>query len=227
MSLLQPTVVVIADDPEFARQVAERWQSERQVPALTILRSDIGAGCGEVDFHLAVVGPACMSSLAPVVKALAAKAPGAILVTDDASTAQWARSEFPRLLVLREHEGWLDTLVQLGGEVLRRMEAQGRMMRSEAAQTTLKRNAVLGQFMIEMRHSLNNALTSVLGNSELLLLEPGAMGGMERAQVATIRNMGLRMHEILQRFTSLEKELTAMETHSDWEWQGQKWPAAY
>ena len=75
----------------------------------------------------------------------------------------------------------------------------------------LKCHATLGQYVIEMRHSLNNALTSVLGNSELLLLEPGAFSAGVRSQIDTIRNMALRMHEVLQRFSSLEKELTFVE----------------
>ena len=61
--------------------------------------------------------------------------------------------------------------------------------------------------MLEMRHGLNNALTSVLGNSDLLLLEPGSLSAQARAQLETVRNMTLRIHEVLQRFSSLEKEM--------------------
>jgi hypothetical protein len=52
------------------------------------------------------------------------------------------------------------------------------------------------------------------------------MGASERAQVTTIRNMGLRMHEILQRFSSLEKELTVAEASPEIEWRGQGRAAA-
>ena len=44
-----------------------------------------------------------------------------------------------------------------------------------------------------------------------MLLEPGAFSAGVRSQIDTIRNMALRMHEILQRFSSLEKELTFVE----------------
>jgi signal transduction histidine kinase len=67
--------------------------------------------------------------------------------------------------------------------------------------------------MLEMRHSLNNALTSVLGNSELLLLEPGDLPPTMISQLGTIRNMALRIHETVQRFSSLEKELTFVERY--------------
>jgi signal transduction histidine kinase len=59
-----------------------------------------------------------------------------------------------------------------------------------------------------MRHTLNNMLTAMLGNSELLLLEPGTLSAEARSQIETIRNMALRIHEILRRFSSLEKELS-------------------
>jgi hypothetical protein len=51
----------------------------------------------------------------------------------------------------------------------------------------------------------------VLGNAELLLLEPGCLSADARSQVEIIRNMALRMNEILRRFTSLEKEFSALE----------------
>jgi hypothetical protein len=64
--------------------------------------------------------------------------------------------------------------------------------------------------MLEMRHSMSDALTSVLGNSDLLLLEPGSFSAQSRAQIETIRNMTLRIHEIMQRFSSLEKEMAVV-----------------
>jgi len=61
--------------------------------------------------------------------------------------------------------------------------------------------------MVEMHSSINNALTSVLGNAELLKLEPG-LPASALAQADTIHNMALRLHEVFQRFSSLEKELS-------------------
>ena len=64
--------------------------------------------------------------------------------------------------------------------------------------------------MMEMRHGLNNALTSLLGNSDLLLIEPGSLSAQSRGQIETIRNMTLRIHEVMQRFSSLEKEMNVV-----------------
>ena len=79
-----------------------------------------------------------------------------------------------------------------------------------ALRLLVERQAMLGRYMLEMRHNLNNALTSVLGNSDLLLLEPGSFSAKTRAQIETIRNMTLRIHEIMQRFSSLEKEMSVV-----------------
>ncbi len=79
----------------------------------------------------------------------------------------------------------------------------------------LERQATLGRYMLDVRHTLNNALTSVLGNSELLLLEPGSLSVASRSQIETIRNMAVRMHEILQRFSSIEKEFNAVEQQAE------------
>jgi signal transduction histidine kinase len=65
-----------------------------------------------------------------------------------------------------------------------------------------------------MRHTINNALTSMLGNSELLLVEPGLLSAQAREQTETIRMMALRMNEIFQRFSSLETELRYVEKQS-------------
>ena len=60
--------------------------------------------------------------------------------------------------------------------------------------------------MVEMRTNVNNALTTMLGNAELLANESGLPANVH-LQAETIRNMALRLHEIFQRFSSLEKEL--------------------
>jgi len=78
----------------------------------------------------------------------------------------------------------------------------------------LEREASLGRYMLEVRHNLNNALTSVLGNSDLILLDADQLPASLRSQVETIRNMGMRMNEILHRFSSLQKEMLLIEQQS-------------
>ncbi len=97
---------------------------------------------------------------------------------------------------------------------LRREEATARAPRAEHAAAARERDAILGRYMLEMRHSFNNALTAVLGNSELLLLEPGALSAQARDQMDTIHTMALRLREVMQRFSSLENELRFAEKAS-------------
>jgi signal transduction histidine kinase len=116
-----------------------------------------------------------------------------------------------RVMRLRKQDGWLDILILVASETLRKCEAIARAKRLEEINALLESQATLGRYILEMRHSLNNALTSVLGNSELMLLEQETLSARTSSQVETIRNMGLRMHEVLQRFSSLEKELKVAE----------------
>ena len=121
----------------------------------------------------------------------------------------------PGVSVLRQQEGWLDALVLVSTEILRHGQTLARAHRAEQAVKSLERQAALGRYMLDVRHTLNNALTSVLGNSELLLLEPGSLSVASRSQIETIRNMAVRMHEILHRFSSIEKELNAVEQQAE------------
>jgi signal transduction histidine kinase len=210
----QPTVLIISDDAEFARAVTTRWQAERCVPAFTLMSGDVCLGTDPETFDVAIVGtlrpgilPAALATLEPSGKPI-------LLLCKDSQSAQEVRETQPRVTVLRQHENWLDALVLLAAEALRRCEAMARARRAEQENAALQGQATLGRYMLEMRHNLNNALTSVLGNSELLLLEPGSLTAGARSQIDTIRNMAVRMHEILQRFSSIEKELSVLEKQS-------------
>ena len=203
----QRTVLVVADDAEFPRQISTRWQSERSVPAFTVLASSSSQGLDAMTFDLAIVGPGTGDAQRSAMRALEAIGTPVILVADEAHTIPALRREFSRVVAVHRHGGWTDTVVLLAIEILRRVEAVNRALRAEQVSALMKCHATLGQYVIDMRHTLNNALTSVLGNAELLLLEPGAFSAGMISQIDTIRNMALRMHEVLQRFSSLEKEL--------------------
>ncbi|MGA9554371.1 MAG: hypothetical protein WBR30_19145, partial [Candidatus Sulfotelmatobacter sp.] len=131
-------------------------------------------------------------------------------VCEDAATARLVRERWPRTSVLRHDENWLDGLILAAGEALQRALAEARARTAEQTCAALEQQAMLGRYMLEMRHGLNNALTSLLGNSDLLLIEPGTLSAQVRGQIETIRNMTLRIHEVMQRFSSLEKEMNVV-----------------
>ena len=213
----QPTVLIVSDDAEFSLAVKDRWQAERSMPTFTLMRGDLCQGLDAAGFELSIVGAVRPGILPAVLATLEPAGKPVLLVCKESQSAQEVRETQPRVIVLRQHEGWLDALVLLASETLRRCEALARVQRTLQANVLLGRQATLGRYVLEMRHNLNNALTSVLGNSELLLLEPGSLSAGARSQIETIRNMALRMHEILQRFSSLEKELSVVEKQAETE----------
>lgn len=203
----QPAILIISDDPEFSRLITSRWQAERNVPSFTVMSSDVGLSFDPENFHLAIAGCIKPEALSAILEAMNAAGKLVLFVAEAARDIQTARDRWPSTLLLRQQENWLDTLVLVGAEALQRTLAEARARRAEQNSATLERQATLGRYMLEMRHTLNNSLTSTLGNSELLLLEPGVLSAEARSQVETIHNMALRIHEIMQRFSSLEKEL--------------------
>jgi signal transduction histidine kinase len=122
------------------------------------------------------------------------------------------RHSQPLLIPMRD--GWPETLILLSGEALRRVSALNRAQRAERVAAEAQRHAVLGRYMLEMRPGINNALTSAIGNADLLLLEPGQLSPECRDQIRTIHAMALRLNEVMQRFSSLAAELRAGEKES-------------
>ena len=214
-NLDQSTVLIISDDGDFSRVVMDRWQSERNAPAFTLMSGDL---CRDLDteaFDLAIVSAVRPEDLPVVFESLDPAGNPVLFVCNDKQSTQQARQLKPGVSVLQRQEGWLDALVLVSSEILRHSQTLARAQRSEQSGKALERQAALGRYMLDVRHTLNNALTSVLGNSELLLLEPESLPVAERSQIETIRNMALRMHEILQRFSSIEKELNAVEQQAE------------
>jgi signal transduction histidine kinase len=205
-----PTVLIISDDPEFSRRITGRWQMERTVPTFTLLSGELWPRFVVDGFDIAIVGELRRELLSVVLEPLHSTGQPVFCVCQNAATAQLVRERWPRIAILRPSDHWLETLVMAASEAVHRARAEARARIAESSCVTLQREAMLGRYMLEMRHNLNNALTSVLGNSDLLLLEPGSLSAPMRAQVETIRNMTLRIHEILQRFSSLEKELSVV-----------------
>lgn len=204
------TVLIISDEPEFSRRITARWQMERNVPTFTLLSSQLWPRFAVDVFDVAIIGQVRRDLLSVVLEPLHSTGQPVFCVGHDAATAQLVRDRWPRVSILRPSEHWLETLVLAAGEAVHRSRAEERARAAEAACSSLERQATLGRYMLEMRHNLNNALTSVLGNSDLLLLEPGSFSAHTRAQIETIRNMTLRIHEIMQRFSSLEKEMNVV-----------------
>lgn len=210
-------VVILTDETEFARLLTACWQAERQAPGVTVLTSDLWREQEAPARDLVVVGPVREGRLTSVLRSLDPSTAVILCVPADSKELGQLRTRYPRLVHVPLREDWAQTLLLVAGESLRRAEAVRLARQAERTAAKNENHATLGRYMLDMKHSVNNALTSMLGNAELLLLEPGQLSTQSLAQIKTIHSMALRIHEIMQRFSSLASEMQEAENASQGE----------
>lgn len=90
-------VLIIADHANFSRDLTARWQLERHLPCLTVIRSErINAVSDHVG--LAIVGPVGQGRLAAALKAVDTGVHPVICMAQTAGQLQNLKAEYPRLL---------------------------------------------------------------------------------------------------------------------------------
>jgi signal transduction histidine kinase len=203
----QRSVLIIADQSGFGRDLVMHWQMEREVPTFTVMSNELWAAGQGRHCELAIVDGRQLAEtrLATILDALERSETATICVLANEARFHSVRSQFRRVMPIKHSEEWLGAVVVLGCEVLRREPVQAQ--RTDQVFNANRAHAALGRFMLDTRHAFNNALTSVLGNAELLMLENGKLPADIREQVETIHTMALRLHEMMQRFSSLEIEM--------------------
>jgi signal transduction histidine kinase len=212
--LKNANVLILTDDTEFARLLSSCWPAERHAPSITVLNSSLWKAQGGEAFDLVVLGPVGENKLPALLGTLHPGVAVILCTSADSREIQQLRSRYPRMLHVPLREDWTQTLVLVAGESLRRVHAgrQAKQALSRALQS--EREAVLGRYMSDMKHNVNNALTTILGNAELLLLEPGQLSVQSLHQIKTMHSMTLRINEIMQRFSSLASEIREAENAS-------------
>ena len=223
MTTNRPIILILASDPAFAREITAHWPQDQsphlQSPEFIVLDEGFSSDLQGSHYDLAIADASSVEDIknhkrkAPnqrlqqdLKQSFAAAGKPAILIHSDPSRGLY-NSEGAVLELRREPGLWPSVAGLVGREILRRVQAESRSREAEKNCAAAQAEATLGRYMVEMRTNVNNALTTVLGNAELLVLEPG-LPATVLAQADTIRNMALRLHEVFQRFSSIEKELT-------------------
>jgi len=207
-------VLILTDDGEFARLLSACWRMERNLPGLSVLTSDLWPKENDVSPDLVVIGPLKQGKLSELLRPLEPNTAVILCAHGDANELSPLRHRYPRLLHVPLREDWTQVVLLVAGESLRRTEALRLARQAERHAAQREHEATLGRYMVDMKHSVNNALTSMLGNAELLLLEPGQLSAQSLAQIKTIHTMALRINEVMQRFSSLNSEMREVETAS-------------
>jgi hypothetical protein len=224
----RPTVLILASDPAFAREITAHWPHgpapHSDVPEFVVLDEGFSRGLLGSHYDLAIADASSVEKKKgerkPLIKrsnkdlrqSLAAAGKPAIVIHSDPSRDSY--NIHGAIVDLRREPGvWPAMAGLVGREILCRHQAEVRARKAENTCVAAQAEATLGRFMVEMRTNINNALTTVLGNAELLIHEPGLPASVQ-AQADAIRNMALRLHEVFQRFSSIEKELSVASRES-------------
>lgn len=221
MSSHRPTVLILASDPVFAREITAHWPHEPAphsgVPEFIVLDEGVSRGLEDGHYDLAIADasfvdekndgrkPASKSLNKDLRQSLTAAGKPSIVIHSD-PTRDFYNIHGAVVDLRREPGIWPSVAGLVGREILRRHEAEARAREAEKTCAAAQGEAILGRYMVEMRINVNNALTTILGNAELVAHEPGLPATVQ-TQADAIRNMALRLHEIFQRFSSIEKEL--------------------
>jgi signal transduction histidine kinase len=219
----QARVFVVSDDRKFVDSIVRSWHGLRYASEFAVAGS---GAAGELARGAVVVtdDPAVLPRVAAgVVLAIAIPAgvsgdEAAGEVTGEAAGDEALPEAGSRMRVvwIPRLGGWAEQAAVLTQEILLRLEAQAQLAEANQRLREMERFAAVGRFILEARHGLGNALTGVLGHSELLLMEAGAgLGGEVRGQLETIHAMSLKMHETFHRLSSLETELRVTERQAE------------
>jgi len=212
--LRNTNVLILTDDAEFAKLLTACWQVERQLPGICVVTSEFWKDADTASQDLIVIGPLKDGKLGDVLRSMESNTALILCAPSEASELGLLRKKYPKLLHVPLREDWTQMVLLLAGESLRRTEALKLARRAERHAAQYANQAMLGRYMHDMKHNVNNALTSLLGNAELLLLEPGGLSAQSLAQIKTIHTMALRINEVMQRFSSLASEMRETENAS-------------
>lgn len=205
-------ILVVSDDSEFVRALAARWRSEKDSPTITAVSSAVSRQACPAGYDIVIVGP--LRGRTPLPPGPEIHPDSVVCVVGDSESLELVRAAHADWLLLPECPGWTGIFFSLAGEILRRRAAETRARESEITNLSQKRFGILGKSLLEARPGMVNALTSLLGNADLILLSEEPLPDQCRENVRTIHTMALRLSEIVQRLSSIENEMELSERKS-------------
>src|SRR5437660_7939119 len=104
----QHNVLIVTDDAEFSRNVVARWQMERHVPSFTLMSSELLNGSFAGRFGLTIIGPVGGGRSQNILATSSSSDAPVILLATDTESAARATENDPRLLIVRQNDGWVD-----------------------------------------------------------------------------------------------------------------------
>lgn len=201
-------VLIVTDEAKFSQAITKCWPDDLDTPMFVVEGSGLRRNSLDDTFCVTIVGGLDENVAGLILEKLSKSGKPVIYVSQHLPAFIQGPMFFPEI------DGWAHTVVKVASEITHHQLAKAELASLLEKNAKLENQAVLGRYMVEMRHNLNNALTSILGNSELMLLDEDSLPNLARAQVETIRNMGMRLNEIMQRFSSLQKEMQLIEQQS-------------
>jgi hypothetical protein len=213
-------ILIVSDDSEFVRALVSRWRMENDSPVITAVSPGVSRQASSSGYEMIVVGP--LRACAAPTAGPAVHPDSVVCAVGDEESLKVARAAHGDWLLLPECPGWTKILFSLASEVLRRTAAETRAREAEITNLSQKRFGMLGKSLLEARPGMVNALTSLLGNADLILLSEEPLQDHCRENVRTIHNMALRLNEIVQRLSSIENEMELSERKSQVETPGSR-----
>ncbi len=210
-------VLIVSDDSEFVRSLVSRWRMEKDSPAITAVSTGVSRQAISSGYELIVVGPLRECAVLPHGPDVHPES--VVCVVGDQDSLEIVRAVHADWLLLPECPGWTKILFSLAAEILRRTAAEARAREAEITNHSQKRFGILGKSLLDARPGMIDALTSLLGNADLILLSEEPLPDNYRENVRTIHTMALRLNEIVQRLSSIENEMELSERKSHLETQ--------
>jgi hypothetical protein len=205
-------ILIVSDNTEFVRSLVSLWQKEKECPGISAVSTGVSGQANFSSYELIVVGPLRDGASLPAAPHM--HPDSLVCAVGDLESLEMVRAMHSGWLLLPECPGWTKILFSLAAEVLRRTAAETRTREAEIMSLSQKRFGILGKSLLEARPGMVNALTSLLGNADLILLSEEPLPVSCREHVRTIHTMALRLNEIVQRLSSIENEMELSERKS-------------